>query len=199
MLFIKRLLCTLWLIFLATASFSQTSYKDSLDSYIKSYIQNHEVVKGEDRKELHFYPVDPGYRVMASFERTKNGQWFEMATSGKIKKTFRVYGTISFTLNDTLVRMNLYESQALMGRSEYNNYLFLPFTDATTGVETYESGRYIDLETFDIKNNQVIVDFNKAYNPYCAYVSGVYNCPIPPPQNHLTVAIRAGEMSYGKH
>lgn len=95
--------------------------------------------------------------------------------------------------------MNLYQSQGLMGSNEYKNYLFLPFTDATTGVETYESGRYIDLLTTDIVNNTVTIDFNKAYNPYCAYVSDVYNCPIPPKENHLRVAIRAGEKMYGKH
>jgi len=86
-----------------------------------------------------------------------------------------------------------------MGTEEYKNYLFLPFTDATTGVETYESGRYIDLQTGDIKNNQVVIDFNKAYNPYCAYVSGVYNCPIPPRENHLPVAILAGEKRFAGH
>ena len=187
------------LILLPTCGFSQTSYKDSLDNYIKTYIENHEVVKGEDRKALHFYPVDPRYRVTATFERTQNGQWFEMSTSGKIRKFFRVYGTISFSIDDTLIKMNLYQSQGLLGSAEYNDYLFLPFTDATTGIETYESGRYIDLKSTDIKNNQVTIDFNKAYNPYCAYVSGVYNCPIPPVENHLPVSILAGEKSYGKH
>jgi uncharacterized protein len=87
----------------------------------------------------------------------------------------------------------------LMGNDQYKNYLFLPFTDATTGIETYESGRYIDLQINDIKNNEVLIDFNKAYNPYCAYVSGVYNCPVPPKENHLIVAILAGEKIYGSH
>ena len=84
-----------------------------------------------------------------------------------------------------------------MGTDQYKNYLFLPFTDATTGVETYESGRYIDLEINDIKDNLVIIDFNKAYNPYCAYTTG-YNCPIPPAENDLHIAITAGEKAYGK-
>ena len=195
----KRYLLSLWLILCLSRAFCQTSYEDSLHIYIKSYINNHEVVKGEERKLLQFYPVNSKYRVIAQFERTQNGQWFEMPTSGRIKKSFRVYGTLSFALDDTLIIMNLYQSQALMGSSEYSDYLFLPFTDATTGIETYESGRYIDLKITDIKNNEVIIDFNKAYNPYCAYVSGVYNCPIPPPANHLPIAVKAGEKIYGKH
>ena len=86
-----------------------------------------------------------------------------------------------------------------MAIDQYKNHLFLPFTDVTTRVETYESGRYIDLETSEIVNNEVVIDFNKAYNPFCAYVSGVYNCPIPPKENRLSVAIRAGEKTYEKH
>jgi uncharacterized protein (DUF1684 family) len=195
----KRHLLSFSLILVVTQAFCQTSYKDSLATYIKSYIDNHEVVKGEDKRQLHFYPVDSMYRVIAGFERMQNGSWFEMPTSGRIKKLFRVYGTLRFSLNDTLVKMNLYQSQSLMGTAEYSDYLFLPFTDATSGIETYESGRYIDLKMTDIRNNQVTIDFNKAYNPYCAYVSGVYNCPIPPLENHLPVAIKAGEKSFGKH
>jgi uncharacterized protein len=178
---------------------SAQSYRDSIQLYIKNYIDNHEVVKGDDKNQLHFFDVSEKYRVVARFEKSQINQWFEMPTSGKLKKVFRVYGTLSFTINDTLVKMNLYQSQGLMGNDQYKNYLFLPFTDATTGIETYESGRYVDLQTSDIKNNEVVIDFNKAYNPYCAYVSGVYNCPIPPNENHLIVAIHAGEMIYRKH
>lgn len=167
--------------------------------YLKNYVDNHEVVKGDDKKKINFFPVNEKYRVVAQFQTTKNNQWFEMPTSGRLKKVFRLYGTLTFKINDTLVHMNLYQSQGLMGSEEYKNYLFLPFTDLTTGIDTYESGRYIDLQINDIQNNQVVLDFNKAYNPYCAYVSGVYNCPIPPRENHLPVAILAGEKSFGKH
>lgn len=192
--------CLLSLFLLSSSFFSAAqSYNDSIKLFIKNYVGNHEVVKGEDRKQLHFFEPDKNYRVTANFERTGNEQWFEMPTSGRIKKVFRVYGTLRFKIHDTLVKLNVYQSQGLMGNDEYKNYLFLPFTDATTGIETYESGRYIDLQTSDVNNNEVIIDFNKAYNPYCAYVSGVYNCPVPPAANHLPVAIRAGEKMYGKH
>jgi uncharacterized protein len=184
---------------LPTLLSSAQSYKDSINTYIKNYINTHEIVIGEDRKQMHFFDVSEKYRITARFEKAQTDQWFEMPTSGRIKKVFRIYGVLSFAINDTLVKLNLYQSQGLMGNDQYKNYLFLPFTDATTGIETYESGRYIDLQTSDIKNNEVIIDFNKAYNPYCAYVSGVYNCPIPPAANHLSIAILAGEKVYGRH
>ncbi len=176
---VMKIFYTLILIFSGYISFAQSSYKDSIETFIKNYVNTHEVVKGEDRKQIHFFDVNEKYRVVAKFEKSQINQWFEMPTSGRIKKVFRVYGTLNFTINDTLVKMNLYQSQGLMGNDQYKNYLFLPFTDATTGIETYESGRYIDLQISDIKNNEVVIDFNKAYNPYCAYVSGVYNCPVP--------------------
>jgi len=75
--------------------------------------------------------------------------------------------------------------------------LFIPFADVTSGDETYGTGRYIDISTKDIINNTVVIDFNKAYNPYCAYSNG-YNCPIPPAENYLAVAIKAGERSFAK-
>ena len=79
--------------------------------------------------------------------------------------------------------------------AEYQDYLFLPFTDSTNGNETYEAGRYIDLKMTDIAGNSVIIDFNKSYNPYCAYKSG-YQCPVPPAENHLKTWVRAGEKKF---
>jgi uncharacterized protein (DUF1684 family) len=184
---------------LTIISNGQTSYKDSVKRYVKNYVESHEVVKGDDKKQMHFYDVSEKYRVHAKFERKENGDWFQMPTSGKMKQVYRVYGVLKFRLNGKNLQLNLYQSQSLMQTAQYKNYLFLPFTDATTGKSTYESGRYLDLESSDIKNNEVILDFNKAYNPYCAYVTGVYNCPIPPKENNLAVAVEAGEKKYGKH
>lgn len=182
-----------------TQALAQSSYNDSLKLYLDNYIDQHEVVKGDDKKQMHFFDINKKYRVVAKLEKKENGQWFQMATSGRIKQIYRVYGVLSFKIGDTAVQLNVYQSQGLMQSEQYKNYLFLPFTDATTGNETYDSGRYIDLTIADIQNNQVVIDFNKAYNPYCAYVSGVYNCPIPPKENRLSIAIKAGEKKYGEH
>jgi len=178
---------------------AQKSYKDSIESYFKKYVKEHEVVTGKDKEFISFFPVNEKYRMTCRFERTMNSPWFRMESSGPIKKNYRVYGIIHFTINDTAVTLNIYQSQDLMTTKEYKDHLFIPFTDATSGEETYESGRYIDLEIKDITNENVLIDFNKAYNPYCAYVSGKYNCPVPPAENRLIVAIRAGEKSFGKH
>jgi len=77
----------------------------------------------------------------------------------------------------------------------YRDYLFLPFKDATNGDSTYGGGRYIDIRMSEINNNTLTIDFNKAYNPYCAYSDG-FNCPVPPLENHLEVALEAGERKF---
>jgi uncharacterized protein len=193
----KKLLATsLLFVFIQTFAFCQSTYLDSMNLYIRNYVDSHEVVKNPDRNRLRFFPINESYRVIAQFTMTREGAWFQMPTSGPMKKIFREYGTASFKMKDTIVTVHLYQSQSLMENEKYRNLLFLPFTDATTGVETYEGGRYIDLSTDDIHDNTILIDFNKAYNPYCAYVSGKYNCPIPPAANHLAIAIRAGEMAF---
>lgn len=178
--------------------YSQASYQDSINTFLKTYVTNHEVVKGEDKKFMRFYPVNKAYRVVASFAPSSSTGWLTFKTSGPKNKVFKLYGTLSFVLNGKACRLNAYQSQELMTNAEYKNYLFLPFTDSTTGNETYASGRYLDLNTTDVGNGKVVLDFNKAYNPYCAYVSGVYNCPVPPKENALPVAVKAGEKAFGK-
>ena len=194
-----RILLTFACYFFTSISFAQNkTYKDSTESYFKKYVKEHEVVTGKDKELMSFFTVSEKYRMMCRFERIINSPWFRMESSGPIKKNYRVYGKIHFTINDTAVTLNIYQSQDLMTTQQYKDHLFIPFTDATSGEETYESGRYIDLEIKDIVNDKVQIDFNKAYNPYCAYVSGKYNCPIPPSENRLTVAIRAGEKAFRK-
>lgn len=184
--------------FFSLTGVGQKTYKDSLHAFIKNYIDKHEVVTGDDKKYLSFYPVNEHFRVTARFEKVSNGKWFTMETSGALKQVFRVYGIIHFAIHDTALTLNIYQSQKLMNVAEFKDQLFLPFTDLTSGEETYAAGRYIDLVFDDILDNKVIIDFNKAYNPYCAYVSGKYNCPIPPRENNLAVAILAGEKNYLK-
>lgn len=184
---------------LANFSFAQSkTYKDSVESYFKKYVKTHEVVAGKDKELISFFPVNENYLINCKFERTVNSPWFRMESSGPVKKNYRVYGIIQFTVHDTAVSLNIYQSQDLMTTQQYRNHLFIPFTDATSGQETYESGRYIDLEIEDIKNDKILIDFNKACNPYCAYATGKYNCPIPPAENRLIVAIRAGEKAFAK-
>jgi uncharacterized protein len=186
------------LFFPVIGSAQQYSYEDSLRSFIKKYVDEHEVVKGADKNKMQFYNIDKHWRVQAVFKKNDNASWFAMSTSGKIKMQYRIYGVLTFTINDTVVKLNLYQSKDLVASPEYANYLFIPFTDKTSGIDTYGGGRYIDLVINDIKDNSCMIDFNKAYNPYCAYTAG-YNCPIPPKENDVPVAVKAGEKNYTGH
>ena len=176
---------------------SAQTYKDSLLSYQRNYINSHEVVANDDKKFIHFYPVDEGYRVTASFEKTSDTKGFDMNTASGTKQHYFRYGFLTFKLHNSLVHLYVYQSALLMKQVKFKNYLFVPFGDATSGFESYGGGRYLDFTISDIKHNSLVVDFNKAYNPYCAYTTG-YDCPIPPKENLLTVSIAAGEKNYGK-
>jgi uncharacterized protein (DUF1684 family) len=171
---------------------------DSIKAFRADYIQTHELLTSAEQKALlRFYPLDPTYRVVARFEKFADSPWFPMATSGKTPQIQRKYGRLTFSIHDTVVHLTLYQSQALMQKAATRDYLFIPFTDATSGIDSYGGGRYIDCAISDIRDRILVLDFNKAYNPYCAYAAG-YNCPIPPRENDLPVAIQAGEKNYGK-
>lgn len=190
-----RFLCIFLLI--SFAAYAQ-SYKDSAQQFIDNYKTNHEIVKNQDKEYLRFFPVNEKAKVIAHFEPIKNAEWFSLPTSSGRSKMYRQYGKLSFLYEGETQILYVYQSQTLLQDTKHLNHLFLPFTDLTTGKESYETGRYIDLTTSDIKNNQITVDFNRSYNPYCAYVSGIYSCPIPPKENRLKVAINAGEKKYSK-
>lgn len=146
-------------------------------------------------KKLDFYKADKKYKVECQFSRTENAESFDMATySGKVK-SFVKYGIITFELNGQTQELSIYRNLGLMRMEAYRDHLFLPFKDATNATETYGGGRYIDLEISDISNGKITIDFNKCYNPWCAFSAG-YNCPIPPKENHLTTGIKAGEKKF---
>lgn len=195
----KKLLVT---VILSACFFStrgqKTAYYDSLQSFRDKYINEHEVVKGENKKSLGFYPVDERYRFTARFEKAKAEPWFSIPTSGKVMKDFRIYGTLYFSVHDTTLSLIVLQSKNLLTFLEYKDYLLIAFTDITSGHETYENGRYIDATVQEMETGFYQLDFNKAYNPYCAYVSNVYNCPVPPQENNLPVAIKAGEKKFAK-
>ncbi len=147
-------------------------------------------------RKLRFFPPDESYRVTATFERTPDAEPFEMATYSGITKPYVQYGTATFTLRGQKMEIAVYQSLRLRQLPMYRDYLFIPFKDLTNGGSTYGGGRYMDIRMGDIQNGQVVIDFNKAYNPYCAYSDG-YNCPVPPLENHLDMAIEAGEKDFG--
>jgi uncharacterized protein len=114
-----------------------------------------------------------------------------MATTTDRAPLYQQYAIVSFILNGKKEALRIYQSQDSKFNFEYKDYLFLPFKDTTNGTSTYEGGRYIDVFISNIINKTIVLDFNKAYNPYCAY-NHDYSCPIPPLENHLNSAIKAG-------
>jgi uncharacterized protein len=139
-----------------------------------------------------FFPIDSKYRVTAKFVKKENAEPFELPTSSGKTKSYKEYGKATFELDGNSYTLTLYQSLALIKQKKYKDHLFLPFRDATNEKETYGGGKYMDLTI--PKGNTIVLDFNKSYQPYCAYNAYDYNCPIVPEENKLPVEIRAGVM-----
>ncbi|HEV3411117.1 MAG TPA: DUF1684 domain-containing protein [Puia sp.] len=164
------------------AASAQTAYMDSMQSWRKNYVENHELLKKrEEQALLRFYPLNPNYRVQCNFERIPDGDWFQLPTSGTRSLMARKYGRLTFRLHDTTMHLFVYQLQFLLAKDETTNDLFVWFTDVTSAAATYGGGRYIDCVIGDIHDGVMILDFT-----------------IPPKENDLQVAILASEKNYGK-
>lgn len=145
-----------------------------------------------------YYPVDTAYRIEARVELTPGAEPFEIATSNPERnKRYSRYAILHFTWQGEPQTLEVYRSLALAGQRKYRDHLFLPFTDLTSGETTYGGGRYLDLEMPE--GDTLVIDFNLAYNPYCAYRSDGWACPVPPVANRLPFAVEAGVKDYGEH
>ncbi len=182
------------------SGFSQSTYSQHLlahrEKYKAEFLKSPKSpLKKEDLKNLRFYDPDSTYRVEATVQRTPQAEPFDLPTYDGQKKSYVPYAVLTFHIQGKPHQLTVYRSLQLASLPQYRDYLFLPFKDATNGRETYGGGRYIDLRMGDIKEGKTVIDFNKAYNPSCAYSDG-YACPIPPRDNHLAVAVEAGEKNY---
>ena len=198
-----RFLFVLFVGLLTTAAVAQTSFVDQLSKHRETYKKDLLAASGGPLTEegdlayVQFYAPDSTYRITASVERIPNAQPFEMPTYNGKTRPHVAYALLSFRINGKPQQLTLYRNLNAIRLPQFRDYLFLPFKDATSGTETYGGGRYLDLRLGDIQNGQVTLDFNKAYNPYCAFVEG-YPCPIPPKNNVLSVPIKAGEKTFDK-
>jgi uncharacterized protein len=147
----------------------------------------------EDKKKtllpLPYFPVDVGYTVPAALRLADKRPVFEMPTSTGTLRKYQQVGAIEFVFQGQPMTLG-----AFVEDGQDLTSLFVPFADVTTGTETYSAGRYLDLHP--TASGLYTLDFNRAYNPYCAYNSK-YECPFPPPSNRLKVPIRAGEKAPG--
>lgn len=149
----------------------------------------------EERKNfkgITFFPIDEKYKVEATFTPMLNGEVIPFPTSANKVKRYKQYGTLKFKIDDQDLILTAYTPEPPL--SDAPDYVFIPFRDATSGKTSYGAGRYMELEKADIVQGKVTLDFNTAYNPYCAY-SQMYNCPIPPDNNTLPIPVEAG-VSY---
>ena len=147
-------------------------------------------------KSLDFFKFDSTYVVKAKLKRTPDSEWFNMKTTTDRVSKERVFAIITFQLNEKTYQLNVYQGKDLMSTEDYRDYLFLPFLDDTNGTTTYGGGRYIDLSIPE--SDTLTIDFNTAYNPYCAY-NDKYSCPIVPRENYLATEVKAGVKAYDKH
>lgn len=137
-----------------------------------------------------FFSINLKYRVVADFTKLINSPNFEFPTSSGKTKTYKAFGKATFTLDGNSYILTIYQSQDLMKKKGFEDYLFLPFLDFTNTHETYGGGKYLDLRI--PKGDKIILDFNQSYQPYCAYNAYDYNCPVVPKENSLPIRIEAG-------
>lgn len=191
-LFIAGLLCAIG----ANAQVPEAQWRDSLQAYwdhINSEYRDpeHSPLLPKDLAqftELERFSSDLRFRVIARYKE-KPGKPFGMPTTTDRRPQYEAVGVLRFTILGRKEQLTVYRNIELSQRPEYVNYLFIPFTDLTNGNTTYGGGRYLELQ--GPLEGVVELDFNRAYNPYCAY-GGRYSCPIPPEENHLEVLVEAG-------
>ena len=140
---------------------------------------------------LQYFPENLELRLNVPLERDSSQTTIPMQTSTGAERIYQRLGWVTFGVDGVSTRLALY---ALEG-DEQPPEAFVPFMDATSGLESYEGGRYLEAA---LTGESVTLDFNLAYNPYCAYADH-WSCPIPPLENRLKVSIRAGEKTFGDH
>lgn len=142
---------------------------------------------------LAYFPTDAAYRVPAALQPAASGASIEMLTSTGQHRQMRRVGTLGFTLNGQQLSLGAF----VEANEQDLRRLFVPFGDLTNGVESYNGGRYLELDR--TVTGFYDLDFNRAFHPFCLFNSA-YDCPYPPPENRLKVPIRAGEkLSTPRH
>jgi len=142
-------------------------------------------------KGLTYYPVDAAYRIQARLTKVEQPKTVSLPTSDNKEKSYLEYAYAEFELQGVSSKLLILE---IMDMGPYRGTLFLAFADQTSATETYGAGRYLDIKKVP-GSTSVLLDFNEAYNPYCAYNDN-FSCPFPPKENILNIRIEAGEKTY---
>lgn len=168
---------------------SVDEYRRERDKFFKA--SKDSPLKDEDRfgfQGLRYYNPSQEFVFRVTLQNFVKPESLKMGTTtGDLRDAVK-YGYFDFTVRGKSLRVHVYKFVPI-----HSSYLFVPFTDSTSGKETYGAGRYLDLE--ENETGTYLLDFNLAYNPSCAYNEN-YSCPIPPKENRLDAAIEAGEKNF---
>ena len=159
---------------------------------------DHSPIPDEEKvsfKKLNYYKPNVKFRKVASFERFDQATHFLMKTSTDRLPEYSVYGKVTFRHKGKSYSLNVYQNIELIKKPGFEKYLFVPFNDETNDHETYGGGRFMDV--YETGTDTLVIDFNDAYNPLCAY-NHKYSCPIPPESNNLKLKVKAGEKKWHK-
>ncbi len=168
--------------------------------YYTSYTEgDRQVYVPEDTVYLDFYPYNPLFALEAVYQPLETGgRDTTIWTYSGLERAYVVTGKLSFSINGHSLELLALQSRQHQQHPLYKYQLFVPFKDLTTGEITYGGGRYMEVKVQDAtKFERVGLDFNRAYNPLCAY-SDKFNCPIPPQENFLEISVEAGEKGFRK-
>ena len=133
---------------------------------------------------LKYFEIDPAYKIVGKIDRMTSGQTINIMMSGGDVEEYEAYGNVKFEINGIKCALKIFKTP--------EGNLFLPFKDLTSNKETYGAGRYLDFGINEVNGNQITIDFNKAYHPYCAY-NQTFTCPVPPAENFINALVKVGE------
>lgn len=167
---------------------SVLAYRAEKVDYLRTNSSSPFVLEGEEVGDFSYFPIDRKYKVTAKVERIQKRQITLIKNNVGLSQRYLKYAWLKFEIDEQPQKL-------LVLKPLFDGALFLGFSDDTNGDTSYGGGRYLDIG--ELKGDRVLLDFNLAYNPYCAY-SAKFQCPFPPRENILAVKIEAGEKEYGK-
>lgn len=142
---------------------------------------------------LNYYEPNPDYKFLADLEQFESPETIPMQMTGGEPEAYFKFGKATFEVEGKPYSLTLFKKVKEEGEPK----LFVPFTDKTNGFETYGGGRFLDLPLPGTNSAGIELDFNRAYNPFCAY-NPEYSCPVPPTENRLAIKIPVGEKTFHK-
>jgi uncharacterized protein (DUF1684 family) len=185
-----------------TSSIEAQSFKKEYRTWKKGYKRNFRIDETSPLGRigvlrLRFFKARANYRTTADLLMSTTEDVIAFPTTTGKTMEYTAFAKAVFKIYEQPCTLTVYKSAKALTNENYQNFLFVPFRDYTSGDESYGGGRYIDLLASDVKDGKLVIDFNRAYNPYCAY-NELYSCPVPPAENSLPLEIRAGEKKYRK-